>query len=300
MSSDCPGGVGLSGDFFRGLCDHIYWCNDEPHENRGFRHGDIVFCKIDEVWRLFRALRRTRCRVVLVTGEGDKPVDPALWMSRPPQVAAWWGTNMGVVAAEARGLPLGLGNAGGRKTVVLDEIREARTRSSTRDLALYANFSPHSNRGLREPLLQWLREPAQSWITQGNYNGDSGRISYLKELMRHRFVLCPPGNGEDTHRFWESLYAGAFPVIRRSVAMDHFSAAPALVLDDLRDVDENVLRDFAARHRQEPAHCELLEPAFWQKAFDRDHIVAKSRGRLSLPEWVSGWWREFRSVLRHR
>lgn len=69
----------VSSGAFRALCDHVFWCNAAPRENPNFRHGDVVFCKIDEVWRLFRALRRTRRRIVLVTGEGDKPVTPELF-----------------------------------------------------------------------------------------------------------------------------------------------------------------------------------------------------------------------------
>ena len=39
----------------------------------------------------------------------------------------------------------------------------------------------------------------------------------LDSLMReHRWVLSPRGNGVDTHRTWESLYRGAYPVVAES------------------------------------------------------------------------------------
>lgn len=36
---------------------------------------------------------------------------------------------------------------------------------------------------------------------------------YSEELHSHRFVLCPEGNGVDTHRLWETLYSGSIPVV---------------------------------------------------------------------------------------
>ncbi|EKX43421.1 hypothetical protein GUITHDRAFT_110544 [Guillardia theta CCMP2712] len=39
---------------------------------------------------------------------------------------------------------------------------------------------------------------------------------YLRDLARHRFVLCPAGNGLDTHRTWESLLMGSVPIVASS------------------------------------------------------------------------------------
>ena len=35
---------------------------------------------------------------------------------------------------------------------------------------------------------------------------------FRAEVARHRFALCPPGNGFDTHRVYEALQLGAIPV----------------------------------------------------------------------------------------
>ena len=36
---------------------------------------------------------------------------------------------------------------------------------------------------------------------------------YIDELKNSRFVVCPRGNGIDTHRLWETIYLGSIPVI---------------------------------------------------------------------------------------
>lgn len=44
---------------------------------------------------------------------------------------------------------------------------------------------------------------------------------YQAKLALYKFVLCPRGNGIDTHRFWETLYKGNLPVIVDSVWSSH-------------------------------------------------------------------------------
>jgi hypothetical protein len=39
---------------------------------------------------------------------------------------------------------------------------------------------------------------------------------YHNLISRYRFVLCPRGNGIDTHRFWETVYHGGIPVVNES------------------------------------------------------------------------------------
>ncbi len=33
---------------------------------------------------------------------------------------------------------------------------------------------------------------------------------------KYSFIACPRGNGTDTHRFWETLYRGSIPIVKRS------------------------------------------------------------------------------------
>lgn len=283
----------LSGDSFRESCDHVFWSNAAPRENPAFRSGDVIFCKIDEVWRLFRALRRTRRRIVLVTGEGSKPVGTSLWKRRPPHVAAWFGTNMFVSHRTAHAIPLGLGNAGAATTPSFAEIIRARRTAGERGDLLYANFGDSTNPKVRAPLSAWLRDAERRWVTRSDHQGQAGKKVYLEQLVRHRFVLCPPGTGEDTHRFWEALYAGCIPVIRDSIAMRNFSSVlPVLVVRDLREISELVLRAFVPDGPAAPEdHAPLWMP-YWHKRILMEKIAATRRGSLSLSAFLTAWMRE--------
>ena len=37
------------------------------------------------------------------------------------------------------------------------------------------------------------------------------------------FIISPPGNGIDTHRVWETIYAGSYPVVEKNLSMNSFN-----------------------------------------------------------------------------
>ena len=46
-----------------------------------------------------------------------------------------------------------------------------------------------------------------------------GRISpknYARVSSQYAYVTSPRGNGLDTHRFWEALYRGSYPIVLKS------------------------------------------------------------------------------------
>lgn len=45
---------------------------------------------------------------------------------------------------------------------------------------------------------------------------------YLNDLKHHKFVICPEGNGIDTHRIWESIYFQAIPIIKKNAYMNSY------------------------------------------------------------------------------
>lgn len=292
----------VNGDAFSRICDHQFWHDAQPFENPTFQHGDVVFCKIDEVWRLFRALRRTRKRIVLVTGEGDKPVSPELYAQKPPHVSHWFGMNMFAEGSDVTPLPLGLGAEGHPATLDWREIQEATSKPPPRTKLIYANFGKASNPGVREPLAAWVRRPSQNWMTVEDHSQQSGRTSYLQNLLSHHLVFCPPGNGEDTHRMWEALYCGAIPVARKSPAMRAFSDLPILFVSRLEEISENFLYDALARWPKREFSLAKLDVGYWRGRFTEAQTRAGRRGCVTVAEWMRAWiaeaWRFVREKSR--
>lgn len=83
------------------------------------------------------------------------------------------------------------------------------------------------------------------WDTQRDFP------SYAAHLLQYRFAICPEGNSPDTHRFWECLYLGVTPIIRREEASGVgrvynnwlIEKMPVLVVKEWSEVSERLLRE---------------------------------------------------------
>jgi hypothetical protein len=68
--------------------------------------------------------------------------------------------------------------------------------------------------------------------------------SYAELSSTFRYIAAPRGNGLDTHRFWESLYRGGIPVVKKSVWSTQIQALGIPLLEvnswDAREVLETV------------------------------------------------------------
>jgi hypothetical protein len=70
-----------------------------------------------------------------------------------------------------------------------------------------------------------------------------GRKKYLIDIASHDFVLCPRGNGIDTHRLWETLYMERIPIVIYTDAHASFIGLPILFINSWDELNENFLRE---------------------------------------------------------
>jgi hypothetical protein len=270
-------------------CDASYWSNEFQKASMHFQSGDVVFCKIDEVLRLFEQLRLTRRRIVLVTGEGDLPCDAFRQSFLPANVGHWFATNVTNPHPRVTALPLGLGSPKSATTLKADEIAAARNAGIVRDQWLYVNFRPNTNPGERlAPFAHFQGIFWDSdWITFEAPSERGDNAEFLRQLIRHRFVLCPPGNGVDAHRMWETLLAGAIPVVKRSPAMEPFGELPILFMDDLRDVTLELLEKTQQELRVPSRPHVMTTKSFWSELIRAKQTEIRWEGLMGRWEWIA-------------
>ncbi len=76
------------------------------------------------------------------------------------------------------------------------------------------------------------------WIDKVDYK------TYIKNLSKYQFQICPEGNGIDSFRTWESLYLKVIPIVDRSAMTEHFSKwFPMVLVDDWKEFDIESVRD---------------------------------------------------------
>jgi hypothetical protein len=90
---------------------------------------------------------------------------------------------------------------------------------------LYVNFSSSTHESRKKIIFAVSQVPGVTLGEQVDFK------NYLMQIAKHKFCLCPRGNGIDTHRFWEAQYLNTIPVVLRSDWTQAYSNLPILLVD---------------------------------------------------------------------
>jgi hypothetical protein len=85
---------------------------------------------------------------------------------------------------------------------------------------------------------------------------------------RYMFVACPRGNGLDTHRFWETLYRGSYPVVLQSPwsASLKRRGVPLVEVNRWDEAELNrVVAECSSLPPFDPNEISLLKPEYWER-----------------------------------
>lgn len=167
-------------------------------------------------------------------------------------------------------VPLGLENAfrqkNGRLHYYLDAIQQPVSMDQRTELVV-SSFHTSTNPGARETARAVLRQSRH-----GHYEQFFKSLEYRQLIRRTKFVVSPPGNGDDCHRTWEAIYLGAVPVVLRDYLAPSLSDdLPILAVDsyeDFCDLTDEELEETFRTLRERPltkawAHHWLKEVLHW-------------------------------------
>ena len=216
----------------------------------------VTFCKTDFIGEFTNT-----SAPVFVTHNSDYHITWPRWKTKPQDLKTWYCQNKDYTNRKLVSLPIGLENMIPRISKASQEGRFSSAHGTDKpihinELALdnirhnnlvYLNFNVDTYPTERQFLYSSLgKEP---WVTtKANVNWKE----YYSDIVSHKFVVSPRGNGVDCHRTWEALYLRTIPIVRRSTHMEEFKDLPILYISDWREVTEKFLMDsydeMAARH----------------------------------------------------
>ncbi len=79
---------------------------------------------------------------------------------------------------------------------------------------------------------------SKEYVTKQKYTS----IDYFKNIGKFKFVICPEGNGIDTHRLWETLYSKGIPIVEDNLEMrKKLEGLPVIWTCDYSDLTEEYL-----------------------------------------------------------
>ena len=238
--------VHRSGDY---LTHEKIWISFRKEPSIDYRHAAHIFASTR--WRGvdWRDIRERQPRgVVLVIGHDDTLITRKTISSILDchSYRAIFASNLSEDARSMKNvfdLPLGIPNDEKHSKTHIVQADQTLIRAawkSTQRLGrpaipeVYGNFSVRTNPSAREPVLQVLSSMPRA--RQGKFVlSKRGRLRDLKLMAKAGLVVCPRGNGLDTHRFWETLLVGAIPIVLsndHSASMARSLALPHIALEE--------------------------------------------------------------------
>lgn len=227
-----------------------------------YHNIEILRRKVPLIWRDSVHFPPRTFQNRIVCGHSDHSVTDDIVNTYP--AGSWWSVN--AESPHVHGLPLGITNntdesefhrVFGNVDIMVEVAREPRMIKNL----VYANFvvANHVSRG---PLMEFAK--SQPWITVGGVDTSmEGRRAFLREVRNHKFVLCPPGGGVDTHRLWETLYMGSIPIVKRDIAHAAWQDLPILFVDSWDEVTPERLTLEAVRIEGATWNMEKLKVGYW-------------------------------------
>ena len=148
---------------------------------------------------------------------------------------------------------------------------------------LSVNYSPHTN-SVRGQLVEKAKNDwsefcdvldfipfknsfwKKSYI-EGKIKVDISNPECYDQMSKYKFILSPPGAGEDTHRTWEALYVGCIPIVKSSLLNSLYEDLPVVIVDDWDVITKEFLEEEYKKIQEKKTKGEYkfekLEMSYW-------------------------------------
>ncbi len=210
--------------------DYCYLLN--TIDKRNIKDGDIIYTHSFYVKQLFEYLPEDR-KVIVITHNSDINID----FPPPDNVLMWYAQNVNIKHPRVKSIPIGLENDCWypEKKKRMSEVQKHK--KIFRNL-VYVNHNVATNPERARPY-EVLK--GKKWATVEHGKNGQGIGNYFDNVYNHPFVICPEGNGMDTHRTWECLYLRTIPVEKRNVNNQFYTDLPICFINDWAEVTEEFL-----------------------------------------------------------
>lgn len=228
------------------------------NSNFTLKNGDIIFCNTDFVGDLFKTLKKfpKLQNLVLITAQSDLKVTKRTYNLKPKSINKWFCVNSTIVRDDLLPIPFGIANSSYEKNLVYEDFNEFKSKNEKKVNMIYGNFNLNTNYFHRIKAKKFLQNEENA-IFEAEINFQE----YIDSLHKYKFILCPWGNGIDTHRYWETVYAGAVPVTISNAAYESMKIFPGYLLKsyDKKNINE-ILK---TKHTEVKFDSQMLKVSWW-------------------------------------
>jgi hypothetical protein len=217
----------------------------------------VIFCNGYLAEDFINSFGKHLSAKVLIVGNSDKD-----WYDFPialaPGIKSIFLQNSFVTDSRIVPLPIGIENLSYYRNGRSKNFRDSFIRSEKVDKVLVGPLSPTHE--LRRTFMENIFDSPRIEVIS---NRVMEPYQYAKVSSTYGYIASPRGNGEDTHRTWESLYRGCSPVLLRNKWSESLSSfgLPISYVDEWTPERLEVLEPFK---RFNPSEIHSLWWPYWQ------------------------------------
>jgi len=230
----------ISGDTFRKNAKFIF-DETQSFDPADVKKNDTIFLKTDLRELYFKTThQKINTEYILITHNSDEAIENKDIDFADEKIIKWYAQNLSFLSNDKFfPLPIGFENRRYLKNGRLKNLNLVKNQFSIKRNRILSSFNDETNFILRNNL-KTLIETIPS-VDEKMFSTPS---DYLKNLREYKFVLCPEGNGLDTHRIWEGILTKTIPIVKKSSFSNNFYnlGLPLLLIEDWSDLngfDEN-------------------------------------------------------------
>jgi hypothetical protein len=229
-----------------------------PNQLSDIQSNSTIYCwssRLNELFlHLYQNIEKIQ-NVVVINGDNDHQCNPngtvVGWpqfsrdgiVPSPPNVTRWFAQNSEVDNSLMTPFSIGVAkfhtDSGGRPYEVTIDDYKKMMEDRKRNKLIYFSCNIKNNTSIRS----FVRGVVfQNFSSDASITEKESQLDYFRSLQEHLFIVCPPGNGKDTHRVWESLYFGAIPIVEDSTMNRHFAQLfPILLVENWNQITPTFL-----------------------------------------------------------
>lgn len=234
---------------------------------------NIIFCKTDFVNQELKYIESLDNDVVLITANSDYPITDNHISKAPKNLKKWYAQNALSNSDIIEPIPLGIENKveslrpnhgiGYFERVSEKERLLNRGLDVVPTKFMYSNFNVSTNYKERIHYKNISIETNHIDWEENNLTLEN----FFNKILDYKMVLCPVGNGVDTHRLWEVLYSNRIPVtvkVGDFKIYELYKKLPIIILDDINQLkDYKLLDDQYEIIKNKKFDLEILDTSYW-------------------------------------
>jgi hypothetical protein len=272
----------ITGEKIASICD-LNTETDNDYINKIKQSDELILTIYSHTHNLSKKITeivKTGKRLIIITHNSDGNIKDS--NIRPEydyqwrvinNIPFWYCQNNLIYDASITPLPIGLEN----KCIFTPDIKQhymvcSRGKKEKKEIRLFICYNPETNKAERYPPLALFKN--KSWATiQDGFNNINLYKSFFDTMNKCQFVLCPAGNGIDTHRLWESLYLGCIPIVKKYAFTEYFAAKlPLLIVNNWGDITLKFLINKYQEMDRMNYNWDILKISYWKNL-----ILAKKK-----------------------